>query len=140
MQKIDKNALQLIRNHVHTLSEIDEDNVEERKKEIPKRIHEIFVRFMYECNELKELEVKKLAKHGELYKHYKFFDNHSWGNKGEIESQICSDKTYQYICREYNKQEYIVKELEGFFKNLKDLMFQVKNTIDLMKFKSGITW
>jgi len=138
MQKMTKEVLDKIRKYIETLCIINEDTLQEKISEIPKRQHEIFTRFAYECNELNNLDMKLKKKYGDLYKHYKYGDNRNWDTKGEIESQIYADTNYQVVWRQYNEQTYIVKELEGILNNIKVASFQIKNMIDLLKFKAGM--
>jgi len=138
MQKIDKKILDTIKNNVQVICDIQEDNVEDRIKDISKVQHSIFIRFAYEANELNTIETKMKELYGTLYRHYKFNDNHSWETKGEIESQIYADQKYQTLLIECNKQKYIVKELEGCLDNIKTVSFQIKNLIALLKYKAGM--
>lgn len=137
MQKITKDVLDKIREYIEHLCEIDEENVEYRIKEIPKIRHELFTRFSHECRELDNLNISLKKKYGDLYKHYKYEDDRNWDTKGEIESQIYSNKDYCTMWRIYNEQKYIVKELEGILENLKSLSYDIKELNQLIRFKSG---
>jgi len=140
MIKIDKNILDTIRNYLKELSEIEENNLDERLITIPKRQHELFIRYVYESKQLGSTEIKMKKLYGELYKYYKYNDDRKWDTKGEIESQIYSDPKYQVLWREFNEQKYIVEELEGFLNNLKSLYYNIKEFIGLLRFQAGMFW
>lgn len=87
--------------------------------------------------EYENLCTKKDHLYGNLYKKYKYKDDYSWDTKGEIESQIKSDRSYVDLCVERNKQGAIIEYLEGTLKNISSIQFQIRDFIAYKKFKAG---
>ena len=71
-----------------------EENAEQKSIEIPNLYQKYLDFYIDQLREIKELQLDIDKKHGELFKFYKFEDNRSWGNKGEIETQINSNNEY----------------------------------------------
>lgn len=114
------------------------DNAGQKAIEMPNLYQKYLDFYIDQMREMKELQVKIDFKYGELYKHYKFEDNHSWGNKGEIETQINSNSEFYELKKEMVKKEFVIKYLEEVLDNIKRMSFSIKNFIDLEKFKAGM--
>lgn len=135
---MDKKTLDSIKNGVQDVCKVNEDNLENRTEHIAKWQYDVYMRWARETIELNKIKVEMKRVHGELYRKYKYEDNRAWDTKGEIESQIYTEKKYTDLCIKYHEQEYIVKTLEGCTETLKTASFQIRNTIDFLKYKSGI--
>ena len=138
MVKLDKNAIDMLRSYIEKLCEIEESNLSERLIMIPKRQHDLFIRYVYESKQLGRAEIEMKKMYGDLYKKFKYDDDRNWDTKGEIESQIYSDPKYQRLWIDFNNQKYIVEELEGFLANLKSLYYNIKELIGWFKFQAGV--
>jgi hypothetical protein len=116
----------------------NEENALEMAMKIPNLYQRYLDVYIDEMRKLKELNVSVDEKYGELYKYFKYEDNKAWSNKGDIDSQINSNKEYCSLKRESIKLEFVVKYLEEVLDNIKRMSFSVKNYIDLQKFKAGM--
>jgi len=113
---------------------LTEENLIEKSKKLPMLYNEYLDIFSKELRSLKKLSADKHKKFGELYKHFKYFDNHNWETKGEIETQILAHDEYYALVVEFNEQETMVKQLEMALENIKRTSFQIKNIIEYKKF------
>ena len=70
---------------------------------------------------------------GQLFKHYKFEDNYTWGSTKEIESQIQCDPAYTKMQRDLNKQKYYLNFITETLNDIKGMGFVIKNYMDYEK-------
>lgn len=76
--------------------------------------------------------------YGQLFKHYKFDDNYSWGSTKEIESQIYADPNYVQKLRDYTDQKYYLEYIIETLGTIKGLSFTIKNYIEYKKMMTSI--
>lgn len=118
--------------------QFDEKNVLELSERVPNLFQKYLDVYVEELKILKDMEINREKKYGELYKHFKHKDQYEWSQKGEIESQINSDPNYYKLKMQIAQQEFMVKYLENVLDNIKRLSFSIKNWIEIKKFQAGM--
>ena len=111
------------------------ENITKKSTEFPLLYHKFLKAFSIELKLFKKITREKSELYGELYKHYKFSDDHTWSNKHEIESQIFNNDSYKIKKREYDEQEVQVQQLESVLDNIKRTSYTVRNIVDYERFK-----
>jgi uncharacterized protein related to proFAR isomerase len=118
--------------------DFNDENVLEKSTRIPTFYQRYLELYIDEIRKLKKVSISLDTKYGELYKYYKYEDNHTWDNKAEIVSQINTNEDYNVLKQEQIKREFVVKYLEEVLDNIKRMSFSIKNFIDLKKFNAGM--
>lgn len=118
--------------------DFNDENVLEKSTRIPTFYQRYLELYIDEIRKLKNVSISLDTKYGELYKYYKYEDNHTWDNKAEIVSQINTNEDYNVLKQEQIKREFVVKYLEEVLDNIKRMSFSIKNFIDLKKFNAGM--
>lgn len=135
---LDMKIFKRLQNKVVSDLDFNDENVLEKSTRIPTFYQRYLELYIDEIRQLKKISLTVDAKYGELYKYYKYNDNHSWDNKAEIVSQINTNKEYNELRQELVKREFVVKYLEEVLDNIKRMSFSIKNFIDLKKFNAGM--
>ncbi len=135
---LDENTFKRLKQKVIKDLDFNDENVLEKSTRIPTFYQRYLELYIDEIKLLKSVSLRVDTKYGELYKYYKYEDNHSWDNKAEIVSQINRDKDYNDLRQEQVKREFVVKYLEEVLDNIKRMSFSIKNFIDLKKFNAGM--
>jgi|WetSurMetagenome_2_1015567.scaffolds.fasta_scaffold448590_3 hypothetical protein len=91
--------------------------------------------YIKELREFKDLITEKEKLYSTLYTANKQDNNLQLKNKSEVENYIFSNKMYYDFCLRYNKQDVVVKYLEGVCDLLKRSSYTIKNIIDLKNIK-----
>jgi len=114
---------------------ITKNNISEKSMELPLMYNKYLDIFSKQLKIFKRLTREREELYGKKYKNYKFFDNHTWSNKHEIETQIFNDTEYQAKKLEYDEQEIQVKQLEMLLANIKSTSYTIRNIVDYERFK-----
>ena len=116
----------------------NEDNLQSKFQEL------IIKRCFYldltskETTKLKNLRLDKEVLYAELYDKIKFHSDIRREKRDEIESQMHREPRFLAICKEIIIQEEIVSYLAEIIQAFKDLSFQLRAMLDMIKFKAGL--
>jgi hypothetical protein len=116
----------------------NEENIGLKTMELAS-IHHKLIRLLSSMTKDKTaIEGKLDEMYGTLYKFYKFESEYRWETKGEIESQIFSDKRYSTIKERANLITVQITFVGKSLDSLKEISYQIKNYIDFQKLMNGI--
>jgi hypothetical protein len=117
------------------LLKITKDNIFEKSIEfltLQILYHDTYIK---EFKIFKDLSLEKDKFYSQLYTDNKTNNNLQLKNKSEVENYIFQNNLYYDKCIELNKQEAVVKYLEGIVDYLKQTSFSIKNIIELKRMK-----
>lgn len=118
----------------------NEDNIAVQTMELAS-IHHKLIRLLSSMTKDKvSIETKLDEMYGALYKYYKFESEYRWETKGEIESQIYSDKKYSPIKEKLNQITVQITFVGKSLDSLKEISYQIKNYIEFQKLMNGVSY
>jgi len=111
------------------------NNIGNKSMELPELHNKYLDIYFIELKELKKVFRERSELYGDKYKHYKYFDDHKWDKKTEIETQILNDSAYLAKLKECDELELQVKQLEKVLDNIKKTSYTIRNIVDFERFK-----
>lgn len=118
---------------------LDENNIEKMSIQSGTLYHKYLKFYLQELHILKEIGVTKDKIYGELYHKYKYEGDYQLSTKTEVDVYVKNDQKYYTKCLEEANQEIIVKYLECVVDSIMKMGFQIKNYIELIKIRNGIS-
>ena len=117
---------------------LTKDNVMAKSIELPK-LYTLYNRlYNRELNVLRNIGNQKHRLYKKLYHKYKFEGDFRLDTKNEIEVYVLGDDDYSDLRIAYDTQSIIVDFLEKTLKSIQRTSFNIRDYIELQKFKKGI--
>jgi len=118
---------------------VDESNAAEKSLKFSNLYAKYLALYMQELRIIKQLSIDKDKLYGELYHQFKFKNDFQLDGNKEIDIYIRSNESYYKKCLEFQNQEIIVKYLESVLLNITTTGYRIKNYVELLKLKMGIS-
>ena len=119
-------------------TDINQDNVMEKSLEMTKLYTTYSRKYATQLGKLKNINIEKAKLYKKLYHHYKFDGDFRLDTKKEIEGYVFGDTDYTELRLLADKQTIIVDFLEKTLGNIQRASFNIRDYIELQKFKKGI--
>lgn len=127
--------------------ELNPDNIEQQSIKSGTLHQKYLTVYMKELRIYNRLVAEKDRLYGELYHKYKYPSaddgigfQFSLDSKSEIDTYINSNEQYYKKRLDIQNQEIIVKYLEKVLDSINKMSFYIRNYIELMKIKHGLSW
>jgi len=135
-----------LKNKVKSELELNQDNIEQQSIRSGTLHQKYLAIYMKELRTYNRMVAEKEKLYGELYHKYKYPSaddgigfQFSLDTKGEIDTYINSNNDYYQKRLNIQNQEIVVKYLERVLDSINKMSFHIKNYIELMKLKHGLS-